>query len=547
MGSLVPEGFDLGSLANDAERRVVEAFRDRLSDGWLVLPDVAVRTPEQDHQLDVVLIHHQVGVIDIEVKGHRVHVERGRWMNGSSEMSPQPPSQAKGNAYALRGDLRRALPDLARLHVHHGVALPNTTSVIGNLHSGFERVQVLTAEDLEDPGDSLEAIAALRVNAQPLTEDDVTAIVRHLRPDVTFLHDPTARMRTTRARLDELAAAQTEALVRLDVNRRVVALGAAGTGKTRLATRWAQRAIAREERVLLTCYNEPLAAEIADGVVADEDLTVGPFLRVALSLDGMKPLSVPDGADHDWWTIDAVGHIQTHWPGVTERFDTIVVDEAQDFSPAWLALLEALLDAEGPRRMLLLADPSQELYARGFSVPRVEDGWTKCELVSNCRNAREIGALLRRKLGGSPAPSVGPEAVDLRFVSVDPCGAEDGPDGGSPADQERLAELVQSEIDRLLVLEERDADHLMVLTFSSSLRDHLARTNDLIRWEERGRGIICENVHRMKGLEADTVVLVADRADVPEDLLYVGVSRAVSELVVIGPPALGDRLGLPAR
>jgi hypothetical protein len=38
-------------------------------------------------------------------------------------------------------------------------------------------------------------------------------------------------------------------------------------------------------------------------------------------------------------------------------------------------------------------------------------------------------------------------------------------------------------------------------------------------------------------------VLVAD-ADVTDELLYVGVSRSVSELAVVAPAAVGERLGL---
>ena len=44
---------------------------------------------------------------------------------------------------------------------------------------------------------------------------------------------------------------------------------------------------------------------------------------------------------------------------MTERFDTIVVDEAQDFAPEWLDLLERLLDPDGANRLLLVADAKQ--------------------------------------------------------------------------------------------------------------------------------------------------------------------------------------------
>ncbi len=324
-----------------------------------------------------------------------------------------------------------------------------------------------------------------RANLVVLTAAHVEAIVKVLCPDVEFSYDPNARLLASRRRLDEISGAQTQALERLDVNRKVVALGAAGTGKTRLAMAWARRAFAREERVLLTCYNDPLAERTAEQMPDDESLRTGSFLKMAMGLEGMPTLDVPAEVDHEWWNHTAVGHLHANWHLVTESFDTIVVDEAQDFSPALLAQLSSILDPDGPRKMLLVADP---------------------------------------------APVLGPEATGLTFTAVD--------------EEADLAPLVQAELDRLVTEEERDPDHVVVLTFSSRVRDHLIAVCGLVRWEIRGRGIVCETVHRAKGLESDTVLLVSDTDDVADHLLYIGISRAVSELVVIGPPAMGKRLGL---
>jgi len=365
---------------------------------------------------------------------------------------------------------------------------------------------------------------------------DVEAIVGVLRPDVEFAWDPTARMLRARQVLDDLSAAQVRVLAELDANPRVVATGEAGTGKTRLAVAWARRTRGRDERALLTCYNEPLADRLVEIVHADEDLKVGPFLRMALTLDGMPPLERPPAGDakaeFDWWTDTVPAHLERHWDQVTERFDTIVVDEAQDFAPGWIDLLERLLDPDGANRLLLVADEKQPVYHRGFEPPSPEDGWTRCRLVSNSRNAREIAALLRRKFDGAPAPGAAPEATGIRFVAI-------------AADPASAAAAVDDEIERLVGVEERNPAGLLVLTLSSQLRDHLLAQLGLVRWEQRDAGaIVCETVHRLKGLEADTVVLVADSPEVADHLLYVGISRAVNELVVIVPQPIGDRLGL---
>ncbi|MCB0964409.1 MAG: NERD domain-containing protein [Acidimicrobiales bacterium] len=531
MGVLVPEDFDLQELANDEERRVVEACVHGLSDGWLVLPDVGIKAGTRDHQLDVVLVHEDFGVLDLEVKGHRPEVRQGTWYAHGSTMNPQPPRQAHENAYALRNFVRSRVEDLGRLKVPYAVVLPNVAELVGQLGPELKPEQVITGSMLDDVVDAVEQVALLWANAQPLDADDVTRIVQALRPDAGFTWDPGARAAFARRRLDELCRAQVKALETLDANRRVLVTGAAGTGKTRLAEGWARRAVWDGERVLFTCFNEPLADAVRGRLPESDELTVGPFLRLALELPGMPPLVEPPDADAAWWNGPVHDHIEAHWDEVTARYDRIVVDEGQDFSPRWMAWLERLLDPEGAGQVLVVADEAQDLYHRRFDEVDV-DGWARCELVSNCRNAQQIAGLLRRHFGGAAAPSVMPEAVGLRSVVVD------------AGDADAVAEAVGEELRWLLDDEQRDPAKVAVLTFHRTMRDLLGDRHGLARWEDRGDGdVLGETVHRVKGLEVDTVVLVTDRPE-HDVLLYVGVSRAVSELVVVAPVDVTERLGL---
>jgi len=529
VGRLLPEDFSYSSLANDAERDVVRRLCDQLRDSWLVLPDVSLRAATRDHQLDIVLVHQDHGVLDLEVKGHRVEVVEGVWRCSGSPLNPQPFQQATSNAYALRNRLQRAC-DLPHLRVECAVAFPNTTSVSGRLPPSIDRAQLLLAPDLDDVEDALVTLMTSR-SIQALSIDDVEAIVHELLPDVSFGWDPMAQRTSARNRLDEICDEQIKALQTLDANRRVVVTGAAGTGKSRLAAAWARRAWVREERTLLTCYNEPLAATLRARLPDDEALHIGAFLRMGLALDGMEPLEPPADAGDTWWNVQAVGHMLRYWHQVTVRFDTIVVDEAQDFSPAWIAALEMLLDPGGPQRMLVVADERQVLYPRGFSVPRVEDGWTQAELVTNCRNTHEIARLLRTKLDGAPSPINRPGAVGVRGVEV--------------ADLDEAIAAVATELARLGE-EEAEPASILVETTSSRVRAALWSELELVRWEDRADGIVCENVHRVKGLDVDTVILVCLDDDVDDNLLYVGISRAVSALTVVGSPAVVARLGLAA-
>ena len=67
MGILVPAEFPMSSLKNDAERNVVQALCDRLTDSWLVLPTVALSGDDRDREIDVVIAHDRDGIAVIEV------------------------------------------------------------------------------------------------------------------------------------------------------------------------------------------------------------------------------------------------------------------------------------------------------------------------------------------------------------------------------------------------------------------------------------------------------------------------------------------------
>lgn len=524
----------MDQLANDAERVVVDALVDGLFDSWFVIPDVGMHSHDRDRQTDIVLLHHDMGVVLLETKGHRMSIRGGQWLGQEgTPLTPQPMAQAKDNAYTLRNRIRR-LPGLEQIFVEYGIVLPNTRAIDGQLPMEVHDAQVLLSADLASGvavNDAVETLALHRWHTTVLTPEQMAGIVGLLRPDVEFRWDPEARGSATRARLDELCDAQVGVLAPLLQNRRVVVRGGAGTGKTRLAATWARKAWHEQDRVLVTCFNEPLAAQLRTELPDDEDMTVGAFLRLALEFPGMPPLAVPDGAGAQWWDTVATGHLHKYWPLIGVAYDTIIVDEGQDFSPAWLAQLTALLDPEGRRRMLLLADEGQGIHERGFAFPDPEDGWVRAELVNNFRNARPIARILRQKLGGAPAPAASPEGLGVHWRPV--------------TDVDGAVGAVAAEIERIVEQEGRSPSGVCVSTFHTALRDELRTALGLVAWEDRdGESIVCENVHRLKGLEFDTVILVSPDDEDDITILYVGVSRAISELILIAPPALAARLGL---
>ena len=433
----------------------------------------------------------------------------------------------KGRARMLERFVRELLEELEELDervfskIRYAIATPMTVEVIGDLPKNLRSEQILDSAKLREPSDAILDLCFSDKYATPLGDELFTAIIDRIAPSATFDSSPAGVRQVARARMERRLGIETRALESLDVNRRVLVTGGAGSGKTRLAMAWARRAFGRDERTLVTCYNDPLGDVIADELSGLEDVTVAPFLRYLESAPGIS--SQID--------VDPVEEPKRYWEAVTTRaidnlaeiddtFDTIIVDEAQDFSPIWLALLEELLDHEGPGRILMLGDPGQNIRRTGFRLLANREGWTRAELLSNNRNSPAIATLLRSKLGGAASPNTEPYDGDISRIPADT--------------DEQVIAAVESAL-----AESEEGETTWVLTTASNTRDLLRWRLGLVAWEDRSNGVICETVYRLKGLEADRVILVASDAEAEKlrPLLYAGVSRALERLVVIGSEA----------
>lgn len=320
----------------------------------------------------------------------------------------------------------------------------------------------------------------------------------------------------------------------LDENKRVVVQGSAGTGKTRLAIFWARLAMKRGEKTLLTCYNDPLA-DFLNATSGDRKLPViQPFLRLIKDLDGITPLDEPDEAkDKDtFWNETLPSHVLANIEKVRPMFDTIVVDEAQDFAPTWISLLESLLLPNG--RLLCVADMAQDLYQRGYK-PQLDDPlWTKGRLAVNCRNTRQI-ALLLKKIGGAQPATACPTGDPVRFIP-------------SRSEHDALS-AVENLVSTHTDFHGRQLNDLVLICRTANerqkIRDLSTESAPISSWEKRGLGhVACETFRRIKGLEADHVVVVSFDGDFSKQELYVAASRARQTLTIIASPTVGNFLDL---
>jgi len=534
MGRLIPDDLDTASLEH-SERRVVEALVEGTSPEWCVVPSVHfVDDRGRDGEADVVLLHPTFGMLVVETKGGEIQIAEGVWFQNGSRLDKTPVEQAMRAKYALIQKIKAATRKLGteRLLAAHAVALPDATDCPpGALGVDLTRPMVFTAAELQWPD---VALAALLSERPPVTSEMFERSVRVLRPDVAFSTDPNGVMRATQRRLGDQTLAILRIAEQLDLNQRVAVDGPAGSGKTRLASSWARRAAERGERVLLLSFNLPIGAWLTASFERQPLVTAGSFHRTVAELLAPAGFVEPADPSPEFFATGYSDAIQDLAPVLEHRFDTIILDEVQDFRPEWLAALPHLLDADGPARQFRLGDQSQNIY--GVAVEEL-DGWVQFRLTDNCRNTRPIAEVAER-LGGGGAVKGCPAGQPVQFTHAT----------GKKEIRKRVAETIAHLVDALGV----PPSTIAVATTRSELRDDLLasdrQTVPLVRWEDRDEGsVLCENVHRLKGMEFQAVVLasVLD-ADHPQlrDLLYVGASRATTYLHVIAPRETAALMGI---
>jgi len=309
--------------------------------------------------------------------------------------------------------------------------------------------------------------------------------------------------------------------------------GTAGSGKTQLALAEFRDAIARGRRPLYVCYNRPLADHFAEVAPPGGEVCTFHMLCQKLLRDAGHP---PDFSGPDPFAAMAAEAATVPVLG-RWLFDTVIVDEGQDFTPAWRD--QVLRHARDDSRVTWLQDRFQSLYDRDSVAPA---GWVTLRARSNYRSPRQVVRLLQAVL---------PDAVSIEAAGPIAGGGIELLEYADRGDTDGLMAATKDAIRRCLGEGFRRADIAVVSyrgrehsAFSglSQLGPHPVRgftgRYDLFGQPLYTEGeLLVESVYRFKGQAAPAVVLAEVDFDALDDRavrrLFVGATRATMKLVIV--------------
>lgn len=557
MARMRPEltGADLHALSSSAEAKVYQALRDQLPDDVLVVHSLAWTYRAKTGNLvegeaDFTAFFKEAGFLTIEVKGGGIAYDAisGAWSSidrkGVRHPIKDPFRQARRERFAVLDQLKghsewRKWPG-RRIQTGHAVFFPDldaATDLIGtdrpkeiigvrrdldNLKRWTKRaVDFWAGTDPFDPLDKLgvslaEAILCRSIEVRPLLAEAL-----HVEEQV--------RIRLTQQ--------QARVLRILSGRRRAVISGGAGTGKTLLAVEKARMLAAEGHKVLLLCYNRLLAEMLKRSLSSNPNILAMSFHQLCDSRiaqvkrdSGRNLLGEADSAfpGADLFDVHMPFALALSNEVISQKFDAIVVDEAQDFSDEYWFAIEELLGNPKDGALYIFVDPNQALYKRHANLPVKEDPYY---LSVNCRNTTYIHQAAYRYYRGEPTDP--PEIEGTELIKL----------AGRTTDDQ--AAQIAREVNRLISKEGVQPQQIVVLVLARprhQLYDRLAKHSlgGKTRWSievHDSAMVVMDTVKRFKGLEASIVflwlpALLSDADD--REGLYVGLSRGKSIVYLVG-------------
>ncbi len=538
---------DQPAFQTASEREVWQRLMHQLDDACVLLANHRLSDTSKDHEADIVALMPDSGIVVVEVKGSHVWVEPdGRWMiqrHGHAEQI-HPVDQARDGTYACRHYVENdpRWGSRGRVRWSHHVVLAHTELDPDFATPDCPRWQVSGANDLEALGRRIwDTTSWHRSDARPPTRDDIDLIREILVGRNLPPRDPTAIADDRATLADRLTMEQAQLLRVTRLLNRIEIRGGAGSGKTVLAIRQAAdlasgRVTGVRQRVAVVCYSYGLAShlrrQLMTGSTAKRPAFVGNFEDLARSW-GIGITASRNDSEFWEYRLPVLMAERARDLSDAERFDAIVVDEAQDFADDWWTPLVRALRDESLGGIFAYSDERQRVFAR-FGRPPI--ALVPLVLDHNLRNTVQIAESF---VPLAPASMVlrGGEGPAVEFIAVptrDALGVAD-----DQVDR-LLDEGWQPRDIALLTVGERhpvQAERQESLGFDAYWNDFWSNDD-----------VFYSHVLGFKGMERRAVVLCLNEEgtrDRSRERLYVGLSRATDRLIVVGDPDVVLRAGGP--
>jgi hypothetical protein len=511
-------------FADPSERVVWEALMRQLPVDASVVCNFKILEANLEFEMDLIVLWPEVGVAVIEVKGGDVTPNSDatftqRDARGSREIDPM--GQATKNMHALKRFLG------LKSSVQHFAARPVVALPYADIPSSYSRPTI--------PRSSIHDDVDLVAIGDRIVKDLLNQNFRPTALETLAMLNAMSVSLTAQKTLMQLGQEREEMVVQLTEEQfsildlckampKFSILGSAGCGKTYVAIEQSRRRAEAGDRVLFLCYNYGLSDYIRRRFETYPENERPVHIGTLHSLGNKWNMPFGVESSDDFWDTKLPALLVEHLKRMPDdlKYDTVIIDEAQDFHADWWSVVIGALKDVDKGRIYAFGDIRQGIFRQATDIPLQE---TKLHLTKNLRNSLPIAELAALCVE-EPLQLSGLDGPPVQWVETTTEEAE------AAADQE-VARLIS---------EGWNPGDICVLTTGSR---HAIQRQDgegamsRVYWKkffEEEATYHCTTTG-FKGLERRAIVLAINGWKDParkKDILYTSITRARDLLIVCG-------------
>ena len=507
-------------FVHSSERLVWVELMQHLPSEVTVLCNVKLLVDSKEHEIDFLLLWPNHGIVGLEVKGGKVSPNLDSTFTQEDSTGSRiidPISQTMSSVHALQRYLDKK-------HITHFSAKPYLVFPYSEIPVSYSRSDIpreIIADEL-DLANLVDGISELLrgQNFRP-NAHEVAGMITALGRIMESQRDLSELGEEREAKVRLLTETQFNILNLCRDMPRFAILGAAGCGKTFVAIELAIRRAKAGDRVLFLCYNKGLASFLAR-VFQNVPENERPAVVTNLHALGPKIGFQPEHQNSDtYWDQEAPLNLSRYLSNqpIETKFDTVIIDEAQDFHPLWWDLVTASLKDPEVGRIYAFGDTRQGIFRKSEGIPL---SISPLRLETNYRNSLPIAELASICATDEILLS-GLDSTPVQFVET----------------EESAAISASDKVVNELISQGWNSGDICVLTTNSKHQRHekLQSQDKQAYWDSffEGNDVFYGHVLGFKGLERRVVVLAVNGWKLPDqkkDLLYTAVTRARDLLII---------------
>ena len=518
---------------NELEKQLDDSYHVFYSVKWYGTDSRGGRV---NSECDFLIFTSNFGFLTIEVKGgKRIEVDDRHWTlyytneNGefaTRDLGKGPYHQADRSMYYFYDYYKKETFSKFQGSYGMAVAFPffNVDVTLENDASKELTIQ------LSDMGNLKKRINALfhywnkRNRGTFLSNSQATKFIGLVNKRVALSVAAGALIPITERKLETINIVQDAVISILTNYNRIQIVGGAGTGKTWIAIKKIKQQVMNQKKCLYTCFSESLCHYVSHQIdnCSVDCISIEKLFEKSIGTDEVDKLSKDGNGDIEYY--DALSSINV------EKYDCIMVDEAQDLTENWAKSI--ILYSKQNGIFWVLYDENQNVYNRDFG-----DGFgihtAPYVLMNNIRNTRNIHTWIKGKT-----------QIGDQIISNDICGCD--PEIHDYHNMQQVEVFLNNVLNQLITEESVSPNSIVVLV----------NDKEIEKWDGRqfGNFKLCENdatgkdmvklssVSDYKGLESRIVIYLNDWPNglhkTPEYYyrLYVAGTRAKYYLYVVNFP-----------